>query len=65
MSAFKAGDFVVHITGGPVMAVSMEDSNGSFHCERWGTGAFIKEKFEADVLRLATPAEIAAMKAKV
>lgn len=61
-SDFKPGAFVVHLTGGPVHIVKFITSNDEVYCERWNGVGFIKETFSPETLRLATTAEVEAMK---
>ena len=60
-SNFKPGNFIVHVTGGPVHVVKFETSTGDIHCERWSGAVFLKETFSPETIRLAKQSEIDAM----
>jgi uncharacterized protein YodC (DUF2158 family) len=62
MPTFKSGDFVVHVTGGPVFVVKFVTYDDEYYCERWSEIGFVREQFTPATIRLATQAEIDLMK---
>lgn len=62
MPTFKPGDFIVHVTGGPVHAVKFLSNNGEYYCERWSDIGFVRQSFTPETIRLATQAEIDSMR---
>ncbi|MCC2546418.1 hypothetical protein LJY25_08175 [Hymenobacter sp. BT175] len=62
MKKFKAGDFVVHVTGGPVWVVKHETVSGELYCERWTGAVMLRESFSEETLRSASSTEIASLR---
>jgi uncharacterized protein YodC (DUF2158 family) len=58
MPTFRPGDFIVHVTGGPVHVVKFMTSDGEYYCERWSDTGFVRDKFTPETIRPATQEQI-------